>query len=78
MIPLSGTLGAMSQWFSADLHFGHANIIRYCDRPFADVDEMNWRLVRRWNATVAPTDEVWVLGDVAMGRLDDSLPWCDR
>lgn len=26
----------MTRWFTADLHFGHTNIIRYCERPFAD------------------------------------------
>jgi calcineurin-like phosphoesterase family protein len=63
----------MTRWFTSDLHFGHANIIRYCHRPYADVDAMDRDLVARWNATVAPDDEVWVLGDVAMGRIDESL-----
>ena len=63
----------MTRWFTADLHFGHANIIRYCDRPWRDVDAMDRGLVDRWNATVADDDDVWVLGDVAMGRIDDSL-----
>ncbi len=63
----------MTRWFTADLHLGHANIIRYCDRPWPDVDAMDRGLVERWNATVADDDEVWVLGDVAMGRIDDSL-----
>ena len=63
----------MTRWFTADLHFGHANIIRYCDRPWPDVDAMDRGLINRWNATVADDDEVWVLGDVAMGRIDDSL-----
>lgn len=63
------------QWFSADLHFGHRNIIRYCDRPFDDVAHMNDALVERWNALVAPDDEVWVLGDVAMGKIDETLPY---
>lgn len=64
---------ACRQWFSADLHFGHRNIIGYCARPYRDVEEMNAGLVARWNALVAPDDEVWVLGDVAMGKIDDSL-----
>lgn len=63
----------MATWFSADIHFGHANIIRYCDRPFDDVESMNAALVQRWNETVAPADTVWVLGDVALGRIDDTL-----
>lgn len=65
------------RWFTADLHFGHANVIRYCDRPFAGVDEMNEELIRRWNARVAPDDEVWVLGDFALGPIADGLA-CGR
>jgi calcineurin-like phosphoesterase family protein len=63
----------MNRYFTADLHLGHRNIISYCDRPFRDVDEMNAGLVERWNDTVRPGDEVIVLGDVAMGRIDASL-----
>lgn len=65
--------GGVSRWFTADLHIGHANIIRYCDRPFADVEDMNAVLVQRWNQVVGPDDEVWVLGDVALGPIHDSL-----
>ena len=63
----------MTIWFTADLHLGHRNIIGYSDRPFADVAAMDEELVRRWNDTVGPTDTVWVLGDVALGRIEDSL-----
>jgi calcineurin-like phosphoesterase family protein len=63
----------MTRWFTADMHLGHANIIRYCDRPFADVEAMNRALVARWNDTVADGDDVWVLGDVALGNIDESL-----
>ena len=63
----------MTIWFTADLHLGHRNIIDYCDRPFADVAAMDRALVERWNAVVAAEDEVWVLGDLAMGRIADSL-----
>lgn len=66
------------RFFTADLHFGHENIISYCDRPFASVEEMNAGITARWNATVGDDDEVWVLGDVAMGRIDDSLRWIER
>jgi len=63
----------MTVWFTADLHFGHANIIRYCNRPFTDVANMDDELIGRWNDTVAPTDTVWVLGDVALGRIEQTL-----
>lgn len=45
--------------------FFHANIIKYCNRPFADVDEMNAELARLWNASIAKDDTVWYVGDFA-------------
>jgi len=63
----------MTVWFTADLHFGHTNIIGYCNRPFSDVATMDEELVRRWNDTVADADTVWVLGDVALGQIDHTL-----
>ncbi|HEV2889043.1 MAG TPA: hypothetical protein VGX28_01570 [Frankiaceae bacterium] len=66
------------RYFTADLHLGHANIIGYSHRPFATVEEMNDALVARWNDTVGDGDEVWVLGDVAMGRVAESLPLAAR
>lgn len=57
----------MATWFTSDPHFGHRNIITYCNRPFADLDEMHTTLRSRWNEVVAPQDEVWVLGDFVFG-----------
>jgi len=71
-------VGAMTRFFTADLHLGHHNIIDYCDRPYRSVDQMNAALVDRWNDTVGPDDEVIVLGDFAMGRLRDTLPLAGR
>lgn len=55
------------EFFSADHHFEHENIIEYCDRPFDDVEEMNRHLVVRHNEMVDPEDTVYHLGDVAFG-----------
>ena len=52
----------------ADPHFSHDNIIRYCDRPYTSVEEMNDDLVKRWNNTVSKRDTVFVLGDFALDR----------
>ncbi len=61
------------RWFTSDLHLGHTNVIAYCGRPFHSVNEMDAALVAAWNSVVGPDDEVWVLGDLAMGRIDESL-----
>lgn len=61
-------------FFTSDLHFGHQNIIEYCNRPWATADEMNRGLVRLWNDMVSPDDIVWFLGDAAMRVVpDDTL-----
>lgn len=51
-------------FFTSDLHFGHENVIRFDNRPFASVEEMDAELVRRWNAKVGKGDLVYVLGDL--------------
>lgn len=68
----------MTAYFTADLHLGHQNIIKYCGRPFHSVGEMNAALVANWNAVVDPHDSVHVLGDVAMGRREESMPLIGR
>jgi calcineurin-like phosphoesterase family protein len=62
-------------FFTADTHFGHANIIKYCQRPFSSVEEMNETLIANWNRVVAAEDTVYHLGDVALG---DAKPVLDR
>jgi calcineurin-like phosphoesterase family protein/2'-5' RNA ligase len=56
-----------STYFISDLHLDHANIIRYCARPFANVQEMNSVLVDNWNNTVRD-NPVYFLGDLSFGR----------
>lgn len=53
----------MKYWFTSDTHFGHANIIEYCNRPFKDVDDMENKIVKNWNKVVKPEDVVFHLGD---------------
>ncbi len=58
--------GTMKTWFTSDHHFGHANIIKYCNRPFGSTDEMNVAMEAAWNRVVEPTDLVYYVGDCAM------------
>lgn len=55
-------------FFTSDLHFSHGNIIKYCNRPFKDITQMDETMIANWNAVVRPQDTVWVLGDFAFGE----------
>ena len=54
-------------WFTSDTHFGHENIIRFCNRPFSNAQEMNAELIRRWRETVPEDGIEFHLGDFAHG-----------
>lgn len=60
-------------WVTSDSHYNHANIIKFIDyngnrtRDFDDVDQMNERILDRWNSVVKPGDIVYHLGDVFFG-----------
>lgn len=53
-------------WFTADPHYWHDNILKYCNRPYADVEEMNEMLIHNWNSVVAQEDTVYCLGDFSL------------
>lgn len=55
----------METWFTSDNHFGHKGILKFCPdtRPVRDLDEMTETMIDVWNATVRPTDHVWIVGD---------------
>ena len=55
-------------WLTSDLHFFHENIIRYCDRPFCNAQEMNESLIKKFNQHVRDEDTVFFLGDLGMGN----------
>jgi calcineurin-like phosphoesterase family protein len=60
-------------FFISDLHLGHTNVLRYDNRPFANVDEMHSTLVERWNSVVGDDDIVYFLGDLFFSRIDTAV-----
>ena len=51
----------------ADTHFNHKNIIKYCNRPYKNVEFMNFDIITKWNKVVRPRDIVIHLGDFGFG-----------
>ena len=50
-------------YYIADLHLGHANVIKHDDRPFNSVEEMDNYLIDSWNSRVTDKDTVYIVGD---------------
>lgn len=61
----------MNYWFTSDYHLGHANIIKYCNRPFRDLDHMNKTIIRNHNARVKEGDIVIHIGDFCFRNTSD-------
>ena len=53
-------------YFTSDHHFGHTNIIKFSNRPFINVEEMNQVLIEKWNEKVGRNDHIYHLGDVGL------------
>lgn len=75
------------RWWTSDLHIGHGNIIEFSNRPFwqeipaaighvdaPDIEAMNKALLENYNSVVENGDEVWFVGDIALGRQKTTLP----
>lgn len=57
----------MTNWYTADPHFNHASIIKFCDRPFSDVSQMDQTILRNLEACVGWDDDLYIVGDFSFG-----------
>lgn len=55
-------------WFTADLHLGHTNIIKYCKRPFSSSKEMDEAILVNINGCVMKNDYLYIPGDFSLTR----------
>lgn len=60
-------------YYTSDLHFGHENIIKNCNRPYNNIEDMDNALIKNWNRTVNDTDTVYVLGDIAIAKNQEAV-----
>lgn len=60
----------MKRWAIADPHWQHKNILKYENRPFDSVDDMDLEMIIRWNSVVEPDHKVFCLGDIALASAD--------
>lgn len=68
------------EFMISDLHFCHKNILQF-EPPrhiFSSVDEMNEEIIKNWNEVVMPTDTVWFIGDIGIGKESEILELASR
>lgn len=63
-------------FYTADHHFGHANILKFQKNrrdTFGDIEEHDEGLIKRWNEVVSPSDTVYHIGDISFRMEEDRL-----
>ena len=58
-------------YFTSDLHLGHDQEFIWGARGFNSVAEMNEKIITRWNSRITKDDDVYVLGDLVMGGVEN-------
>jgi calcineurin-like phosphoesterase family protein len=56
------------EWFTADYHLSHKNIIRYVNRPFENAEVMNDVILSNLELSVDKGDVLYYLGDLTFKK----------
>lgn len=65
-------------YFTSDWHIGHKNVIGFCGRPYANLDEMHEALIANYNKVVKPTDTCVFVGDTTFLNTTKTRAVIDR
>lgn len=58
----------MTKFFTADLHLGHKNILKLCNREFYNIKEHDEYVIKMLNLSIGGNDELYILGDFSMSN----------
>ena len=64
------------KFYISDLHFGHKNILKFDNRPFFTLEEMEKTLISNWNNKISKNDDVYILGDMFWHNEDATRNYC--
>ena len=65
-------------WIISDHHFHHKNILKYEDRPFNTIEEMNEKMIENWNSVINDSNKVFHLGDFCFSNKEDTKSIIDK
>lgn len=68
----------MRVFFIADTHFGDRNIIRYENRPFSCIEDMDSIIIKNWNNIISENDRVFLAGDFSAYSFEKSREICQK
>ena len=68
----------METYFISDCHFGHKNVIKYCNRPYFSVEEMDEDMISKWNNKVHRNDLIYIVGDLFYFQIDNAVQILNR
>lgn len=61
----------MKNFYISDIHFGHGNVLRFDNRPFFDLSDMEQGIISNWNSVVDNSDMIYILGDFCWSKEDE-------